>query len=348
LDEFFQVLREIQKKERSLSGLSSIGDNFYDEVSNYLNLLMKKIDDNPFSFESYLLRDAQRIVEEICERREHKIASSAVMNVQRGHQLFKESNGKKRVKENPIAVPMNSTSEEENLYYGMVDSIIKYRKNMAAPLKSYIQKNHGNLIESPVKASATVITDKVITGKPVSTEKSVEIEPVSTETVAKPVEIEPVSTKPVASETASNIPVSDISTKAPKSKKSFEDEAVAGFENQIYEIYGSEPSKRDSGVKETLKSQESSEDSSPEGSISEVTTVGVTKFASVDESPVKAVHTKKSSIETLMMLDELPSIVGVDKNVYGPVSPQDIITIPEPNARILIKNKKGRSIQTYK
>lgn len=341
MDEFFQVLREIQKKERSLSGLSSIGDNFYDEVSNYLNRLMKKIDDNPFSFESYLLRDAQRIVEEICERREHKIASSAVMNVQRGHQLFKESNGKKsRVKENPIAVPMNSTSEEENLYFEMVDSIIKYRKNMTAPLKSYIQKNHGNLIESPVKASATVITDKVITDKPVSTE-----------TVSKPVEIEPVSTKPVANETAPNIPVSNISTKATKSEKKFEDEAVAGFENQIYEIYGSEPSKRDSGVKETSKSQESSEDSSSEGSISEVTTVGVTASGSVDESPVKAVKTvpaKKSSIETLMMLDELPSIVGVDKNVYGPVSPQDVITIPEPNARILIKNKKGRSIQTYK
>ena len=77
----------------------------------------------------------------------------------------------------------------------------------------------------------------------------------------------------------------------------------------------------------------------------------MTASGSVDESPVKAVktvHAKKSSIETLMMLDELPSIVGIDKNVYGPVSPQDVITIPEPNARILIKNKKGRSIQTYK
>ena len=49
-----------------------------------------------------------------------------------------------------------------------------------------------------------------------------------------------------------------------------------------------------------------------------------------------------------MILDELPSIVGVDKNVYGPVSPQDLITIPEPNAKILVKNKKGIFIQTYK
>ena len=74
MDEFFQKLREIQKKERNLSGLSPVGENFYTEVSNYFNRLMRKIDNNPFSFESYLLRDAQRIVAEICERREHKIA----------------------------------------------------------------------------------------------------------------------------------------------------------------------------------------------------------------------------------------------------------------------------------
>ena len=62
-------------------------------------------------------------------------------------------------------------------------------------------------------------------------------------------------------------------------------------------------------------------------------------------------HGEKSEnneMKTLMILDEFPSIVGVDKNVYGPVSPQDLITIPEPNARILVKNKKGILIQTYK
>jgi DNA replication factor GINS len=111
LDEFFQKLREIQKKERSISGLSRVGDNFYTEVSNYLNRLMRKIDDNPFSFESYLLRDAQRIVAEICERREHKIANSAVMNVQRAYQLFKESKSKDSKADNQITVPINSTTD---------------------------------------------------------------------------------------------------------------------------------------------------------------------------------------------------------------------------------------------
>jgi DNA replication factor GINS len=40
--------------------------------------------------------------------------------------------------------------------------------------------------------------------------------------------------------------------------------------------------------------------------------------------------------------------MGIDKKVYGPLSPQDIVTIPEPTARILVKNQKGKSIQKYK
>ena len=144
MDEFFQKLREIQKKERSISGLSRVGDNFYTDVSNYLNRLMRKIDNNPFSFESYLLRDAQRIVAEICERREHKIANSAVMNVQRTYQLFKESKSKDSKDDKQITVPINSTPEEEGLYLELVDSFIKYRGKLTAPLMSYIQKNQGN------------------------------------------------------------------------------------------------------------------------------------------------------------------------------------------------------------
>jgi len=64
--------------------------------------------------------------------------------------------------------------------------------------------------------------------------------------------------------------------------------------------------------------------------------------------PNKGENSEKSHIKTLMILEELPSIIGVDKNVYGPVSPQDLITIPEPNAKILVKNNKGIIIQTYK
>lgn len=306
MDEFFQKLREIQKKERSISGLSRVGDNFYTEVSNYLNGLMRKIDDNPFSFESYLLRDAQRIVAEICERREHKIANSAVMNVQRAYQLFKESKSKDS-SDTQITVPINSTPEEEFLYLELVESIIKYRGKLTAPLMSYIQKNHGN-IHTPLKEK----------NKPDASLKSLNIDDLLSE--------------------APKEPLNEFSEYK-------EDSSPDGFEDQIFERYGSEPARKD-GDKTDKSKTDDSEDINPpkidsKQNNSQASTSG-SENVIIDEKP------EKNTTKTLMILDELPSIVGVDKNIYGPVSPQDLITIPEPNANILVKNKKGIFIQTYK
>jgi DNA replication factor GINS len=299
LDEFFQKLREIQKKERSISGLSRVGDNFYTEISNYLNGLMRKIDDNPFSFESYLLRDAQRIVAEICERREHKIANSAVMNVQRAYQLFKETKAKDS-SENQITVPINSTPEEEFLYLELVESIVKYREKLTAPLMSYIQKNHGSNGKMPVKSKS----------KPERSAKPLDIDSLLSD-VPQPVE-----------DDVKDIPEGD-------------------FESQIIERYGSEPSRGAKNKADVSESGEVKAETAPKSIDSE-------QHSSEDEEEKPGKKLGSTLIKTLMILDELPSIVGVDKIVYGPVSPQDLITIPEPNAKILVKNKKGIFIQTYK
>jgi DNA replication factor GINS len=315
LDEFFQKLREIQKKERSVSGLSRVGDNFYTEVSNYLNRLMRKIDNNPFSFESYLLRDAQRIVAEICERREHKIANSAVMNVQRAYQLFKESKSKDSNDDNQIIVPINSTPEEEGLYLELVESFIKYRGKLTAPLMSYIQKNHGNHIEIP--ANKISKGDKSL--------KSLNIDELLLDAQAE----------------------SSI-----KEEKVIESNNE-NFEDQIFERFGSEPSRKD-GTKKTVEEDNravpakinSDKSESDNGTTSSISKINAGKDVSRDLEESK--NTEKSITKTLMILEELPSIIGVDKNVYGPVYPQDLITIPEPNAKILVKNNKGIIIQTYK
>jgi DNA replication factor GINS len=315
LDEFFQKLREIQKKERSISGLSRVGDNFYTEVSNYLNILMRKIDNNPFSFESYLLRDAQRIVAEICERREHKIANSAVMNVQRAYQLFKESKSKDSPSDNQITIPINSTPEEEGLYLELVDSFIKYRGKLTAPLMSYIQKNHGNHAEIPVNNIS----------KDNNSLKSLNIDELLSDAQA------------------------ESTHKEDKAVKSDD----GNFESQIFERFGSEPSRKDGAKKSNeednkagpVKSDFAKNPSNNE-SISDLPEKPSDKTTSM--GPNKGENSEKSHIKTLMILEELPSIIGVDKNVYGPVSPQDLITIPEPNAKILVKNNKGIIIQTYK
>lgn len=311
MDEFFQKLRETQKKERSISGLSRVGDNFYGEVSNYLNRLMRKIDDNPFSFESYLLRDAQRIVAEICERREHKIANSAVMNVQRAYQLFKESKSKDAKDDNQITIPINSTPEEEGLYLELVDSFIKYRGKLTAPLMSYIQKNHGN-------------NGKKSADKTFKTLKPLDIDELLSDAQTKALVTENIDIPPLKDD----------------------------FENQIFERFGSEPSRNrsenkiqtENNIKTDLKQEYEHISQAENNKVIPIKSEANNRSEDHKESD----EFQDNGMKTLLILDEFPSILGVDKNVYGPVSPQDLITIPEPNARILVKNKKGIFIQTYK
>ncbi len=40
---------------------------------------------------------------------------------------------------------------------------------------------------------------------------------------------------------------------------------------------------------------------------------------------------------TVRILKDLPSLVGVDGKVYGEFKAEDVVTLPEPNARILVK-----------
>ncbi len=270
MDEFFQRLREIQKKERSTSGLANVGDNFYKDVHNYLNKLIRKIGSNPFSFESYLLRDARRIAAEICERREHKITSSALMNIQRSHHVFDEKSEKANIN-SPALPPANLTPEEEDLYYSLLKSLLKYRKGMNSPLGKF--KAEGTKSE--------IYSEKLDANRP-SLQLTKENSGIEKVKKSVPFGIE-----------------HDIAN-------------YQAFEQPEFETPEIEPE-----IPENIETTEVTEN-------------------------------QKDEIKTLMVLEELPSIMGVDKEIYGPLSPQDIITMPEPNARILIKNNKGRFIEKYK
>ncbi|HOI71899.1 MAG TPA: hypothetical protein PLC38_06400 [Methanobacterium sp.] len=333
MDEFFQKLREIQKKERNLSGLAPVGENFYQNISRYLNILRKKIDDNPFSFESYLLRDAQRITAEICERREHKISNSAVMSVQRTYQLFKES---ELDTPNTPKIPRNSTPEEEKLFHALVDSLKIYREKMRGPLRfQNLQAKDRNLNipdhekENLRKSNAAGDKDGVdISG----------IEP------SPP----------------------DIGVDKPNKDNDirFTPEEEAAIVDDIYKQFGNEPfpgeklGGSDSSPNEGKTHSKDKKPSSKKGKLPSEDD----KLSSKETkpSPEDKNHSNSVNIETaqtkeqdnqsiktniLIVLEELPSIMGVDKQVYGPLHPQDIVTIPEPNAKILIKNQKGKSIQ---
>lgn len=304
MDEFFQKLREIQKKERNLSGLAPVGENFYNDISRYFNGLMRKIDNNPFSFESYLLRDAQRITAEICERREHKISGTALMNVQRSYQLFKES--KSNSPDKVMKVPRNSTPEEELLYNALVTSLIEYREKMRGPLRFFTSQNQSS-------------------GKFNSEESSVNIESRRNDLSNLKSSITEFEDEKDQRKDIENVLAEDVS-----------------MEKEIYKKFGQEPSS------DNITSQEAIIKNSPNDLEINKNTNALKDNQKLKDSDNKIDTFQKFPTEVLMVLDELPSIMGVDKNVYGPFSPQDVITIPQPNARILIKNQKGRSIQRYK
>lgn len=306
MDEFFQKLREIQKKERNLSGLAMVGENFYNDVFNYLNGLMRKIDNNPFSFESYLLRDAQRIAAEICERREHKISNSAVMNVQRSYQLFKESKLNNSLK--MMKVPQNSTPEEEKLYRALIDSLANHREKMKGQLRSYDPQSHNG--KNSDNSSLIVENDL---------------------------------------NQFDNLKSSLTELKDDANPPGFSVDGGKDGDGDIYKRFGNEPSPEDVKSEiEGLKSPESNE-KQPNKKWENISKIRDSVDKNIDDPHLNGILNKQNiPTETLMVLEELPSIMGVDQKVYGPFSPQDVITIPQPNARILIKNQKGRSIQRYK
>lgn len=259
MDEFFQKLRKIQKNERSNSGLARVGDNFYHRVHRYLEDLMHTVDNDPFSLEHDLFKDAQRIATEICERREHKIADSAVMNIQRSYHLFKD----KPQFDLQDTTPLNLTPEEEKFYFSLLD----------------ILKGHRNRI----------------------------------------------------------IPAMDIEN--------------VSLNSEAYNIDNSH-------TKSSFSSQEESKDNSTKFAINkDLLTREKSQYQPSQEINDKKGHIRpkkyneiasksnKFDFKTLIIFEELPSILGVDEKVYGPFYPQDVITLPEPNAQIFVNSRKGRLIQ---
>lgn len=165
MDTFFQKLRDIQKKERNDGPLSEIDDTFYDDASNYLQHLLKIVDDNPLSLEAYQLRDAKRITVEICERREVKILTTALSNVQKSHDLI---NGERSDSSLHEELPLNITADEEKLYFDLVDTIVAHRQ--------YIMHNESEMPKRPqptqkVEAKPEVVlepeAEAILNAKPV-------------------------------------------------------------------------------------------------------------------------------------------------------------------------------------
>ena len=126
-DQFYQTLRNVQKKERNNGTLARVEETFYNDIHEYLDSLRKDAMQDPFSNVHGVLKNAQMIATDICERRERKISEAAVINIHRSYHLF---TGKPQF-DLVDTTPLNLTPEEEKFYYSLIETLKNHRGNIS-------------------------------------------------------------------------------------------------------------------------------------------------------------------------------------------------------------------------
>ena len=126
-DQFYQDLRKVQKKERNNGTLAHVEETFYNDIHEYLDGLRRQAMEDPFSNAHGLLKNAQMIATDICERREKKISEAAVVNIHRSYHLFI---GKPQF-DLVDTTPLNLTPEEEQFYYSLIETLKNHRMNIS-------------------------------------------------------------------------------------------------------------------------------------------------------------------------------------------------------------------------
>lgn len=286
MDQFYQNLRKIQKKERNNGTLARVDETFYNDIHEYLDNLRRQAMEDPFSNAHGILKEAQIIATEICERREHKITDAAVVNIHRSYHLF---TGKPQF-DLVDTTPLNLTPEEESFYYSLIDTLKNHRGNISLEKLS----DEDSKVKSETKTKPTQTTTLV---PPSETPKGDESSQEPKETVkAEPA----VSEEPIKREIPKTPQSTPPKVPAPEAKRqpvSIEDNPNAG--DEVEEFYDLESKK----------------------------------------------IAKDTELVTMLVFDNVDSIVGVDEKVYGPFRPQDLVTLPMVNAKIFFKNRKGRQVK---
>lgn len=274
--QFYQELRKIQKKERNNGTLARVDEDFYTKIHEYLDELKQEAMGDPFSSVHNILKEAQIIATEICERREHKITDAAVVNIHRSYHLFI---GKPQF-DLVDSTPLNLTPEEEKFYFSLIDTLKNHRGNIS------LEKMSDD--DSDVKS------------KP---------EPVQTNTLTSP------KAEPKEDEVLQRL--DDI-----KKAKPIVDEKREPVEKQI--VKSQQKAVRAQSIEENPNAFDGSDE-----------------FYDLDSQK----SSKDANLVTMLVFEDVGPIVGVDEKVYGPFRPQDLVTMPNVNAKIFVKNRKGRIVK---
>ena len=303
MDQFFQQLRKIQKKERSNGTLARVDETFYEDIHKYLDELRTHIGNDPFAAEQYLLKDTQRIATEICERREHKITDAAVVNIHRSYHLFA---GKPQF-DLIDTTPLNLTPEEEKFYFSLINTLTNHRKSISLE-KLTSDEDDPSETKAPVKEAPKPQSNTL--------DDEVKSSPDKPQTTALDDEVK--------SSTTSNNEV-----------KNSQDDDVVNRINEIANARVITDEKPEPIEKQIQKSVNRVDD--------EISQLTRDKDEFVDLESRKIA--KDSELVTMLVFDDVNSIVGVDEKVYGPFRPQDLVVLPKINAKIFVKNHKARFVK---
>ncbi len=235
MDQFYQELRKIQKKERNNGTLARVEETFYNSIHEYLDDLRRQAIEDPFSNAHGILKEAQIIATEICERREHKITDAAVVNIHRSYHLF---TGKPQF-DLVDTTPLNLTPEEERFYYSLIETLKNHRGNISLEKLS----DEDSEIKTEIKPKSTQTTTLV---PPSETPKNDEVldrlDEISRAEVIvdeKPQPIEKQISKPKPSVTA------DVKPKVDTVKADIEDNPNASDETEEFYDFESQKLAKD-------------------------------------------------------------------------------------------------------
>ena len=363
MDTFFQKLRDIQKKERNTGTLSEVDDSFYTDASNYLQELLKMVDNNPLSLEAYQLRDAQRITTEICERREFKIVSTAATNVQKAHDLFR---GHKKDSELYDVIPYNTTPEEEEFYKKIVQLMIDHREALMEDIILNKRSNKPKIGFKPEKRDED--TPDTITQNNPPQEKTTKVDSPKEDVINNPVldETQIAMMFGKAPDTTimdeNNNPVKEIKTSdnAPTKKPQPPEEDTITLQNEE-----EEKTTETQVTQEEQQAQITDEQDVQEKPENESTKEQITQEEQQDETTEQQIETEQldeskndagsvedkeeiilNEEELVLFKEEIGTdVLDENEKTYGPFLDGDIVLLPQSLVNILSRKDVVRIIR---
>ena len=353
-DQFFTKLREIQKNERVNSSLARIGNDFYKKTHKYLHNIRDIAINDPLSEESRLLKNVQRIVNEICEIREHKIADAAVINIHRSYHLFEENFQFDLVD----TAPLHMTEEEKSLYFSLINVLSIYRRNI--PLDKINTTNNEDIFEFKNTASNKKRATRSNNfnnnfNELMSKENSGRIDTRNNEYDQVLNRLHDIKSDKLNGLDELSHSKTLKSSKIPKSYESQESNKSKQSKKQDNKINSNKDSKfAELHPQINVEKKQNSEldniirnDDEKFTDLDNIRGVDGHDFNNMNSNN-KFRSTPDKIINTMVLIfSDIDPIIGVDKKNYGPFKPQDIVVMPDINVNILVKNKKGRLIKSW-